>query len=725
MVRKKQTEVISSRGIRLRVATAAGSDVGKALARVDPDVMEALDANKGDVVEIVGKSSAICRILPAYTELRGTSLVQLDGVTRDNVGALLDEVVTIRKTAAKEAEVVCILPMTTIPDSRHMQHIKSVITGLPVLEGTRIRIPLFGGRMSDFLIESTVPKGAVSVTEATVITLSSQDPRLYREPQITYEDIGGMRNQIRRLREMLELPLRFPETFERLGIGVPKGVILQGPSGCGKSLLAKAIAHESKANFQTLSGQELVHMARDDNESLLRRVFDEACHNTPSIIFIDELDAVAPAYEKADEAGRRMVAQLLILMDSLKKHKNVIVIGATDNPRKLDPSIRRGGRFDREVSIPIPDRNGRHEILEIHTRGMPLSKEIDLKCLAKATHGFVGEDLEALCREASVNCLRTLINEMNFTTEEVSYERFAKLEVDCSHFHAAMQEVEPSAIRETFVEIPDVRWTDIGGLETVKEQLVEAVKWPSCQPYFLKQACVSTAKCILLAGPSGCGKTMLAKAVAAETLVNFISINGPALLAKHVDDAEMEIRDIFHKARRAAPCIIFFDEIDAIVASRGTPSPDVYSIAKRLFSQFLVEMDSIGCVEGMVVIAATNHLDRLDAVLNSTRHFNDVIEVPMPDVTDRIEIFKTCLANRPIEPGLDIAALASKTKGFTGAQIAMICDHAAIKAVRRAVDNSETPDLRHLPKGKKPDALIRYDDIKKELAEITARTVHE
>lgn len=719
MARKKQNEFISYKGIRLRVAPALGCDVGGALARIDSDMMETLGVSKGDLVEVTGKRPIYCHVIPAYTDMRGKALVQIDGTARDNIGALLDDVVTLRKAEAKEAEVVCILPMTTIPDSRHMQHIKAMICGLPTVEGNRIRVPLFGGKTSDFLIESTFPQGPVTITPKTLITLSHQEPRLFREAPVSYEDIGGIGRDLLRIRELAELPLRYPDTFERLGIGVPQGILLQGHSGCGKSLLARAIAHESRANFHAINGQELLHMSREDNESLLRRVFDEACHNTPSIIFIDELEAVAPFHDTADEAGRRMAAQLLTLMDSLKKHRNVLVIGATNKPDKLDKALRRNGRFDREINIPIPDTHSRLEMLQIHTRGMPLAKDMDLKCLAKATHGFVGENLASLCREASVNCLRVLLDEMNFTTEEISYERFAKLQVTREHFHAAMQEVQPSAIRDAFVEIPEVRWTDIGGLEQVKQRLEEAVKWPSCQTNFLKQACVNTARCILLKGPAGCGKTMLAKAVAAETLVNFISVGGPSLLARPAEEAEAAIRDIFRMARRAAPCIVFFDEIDAIVSSRRPLAHDVYSVAKRLFSQFLVEMDSLGCVEGLIVIAATNHPERLDAVLNSTRRFHEVIEVPLPDEADRLDIFRVCLGGRPTEPRLDIGSLATKTKGLTGAQICALCDKAAIRAVRRAVERTENlPDLRHLPKDKLPEAIILYDDLKNELTEL-------
>jgi transitional endoplasmic reticulum ATPase len=726
MARKKKNDSIPYKGIRLRVATALGCDVGLARARIDPDLMEELGVFKGDLVEVTGKRPVYCHGVPAYTDMRGKALVQVDGTTRDNIGALLDEVVSVRKAEAREAEVVCILPMTTIPDSRHMQHIKAMLAGLPILSGSRIRIPLFGGKTSDFLIESTFPQGPVAITPGTLITLSHQEPRLFREAPVSYEDIGGIGRNLQTIREMAELPLRYPETFERLGIGVPRGIIIQGHSGCGKSLLARAIAHESRANFHAINGQELIHMSREDNESLLRRVFDEACHNTPSIIYIDELEAVAPLHDMADEAGRRMAAQLVTLMDSLKKHRNVLVIGATDNPEQLDEALCRYGRFDREINIPVPDLQSRLEMLQIHTRGMPLAKDMDLKCLARATRGFVGGNIAALCREASINCLSVLLDEMSFTTEEISYERFSKLEVTRQHFHAAMQEIQPSAIREAFVEIPEVRWTDIGGMESIKQRLEEAVQWPHCHIGYLKQACVSTARCILLCGPAGCGKTMLAKAVAAETLVNFITVGGPALLARPVEEAGAVIREVFRKARRAAPCIVFFDEIDAIVASRGAPSHNDYSVAKQLFSQFLVELDSLGCTEGLIVIAATNHPELLDAVLNSTRRFHDIIHVPLPDEADRLDIFRVCLNNRPTEPGLDIGSLAVKTKGFTGAQICTLCDKAAMRAVRRAVQRAEDlPDLRHLPMDKLPEAIILYDDLKNELTDLHPATSHD
>ena len=542
----------TSKALKLKVTEALGKDVGRALARMGPEDLERLGVALGDTIEVVGKRKTVCKAMPSYKEFRGQSRVQLDGLTRENAGAALDEFVQIRKITIRPAQRIVLVPLTITPDSRDLHYIASLVDGLPVQEGDRIRAALFGSRYADFKVESTTPQGPVLINPTTELEVGKAVPKERTEAAVPYEDIGGLKPQLHRIREMIELPLRHPEVFERLGIDAPKGVLLHGPPGCGKTLIARAIAHETEANFFSVSGPEIIHKFYGESEAHLRKIFEDATRKGPSIIFLDEIDAIAPQRENVvGEVEKRVVAQLLALMDGLTKRQNVIVIGATNIPNALDPALRRPGRFDREIAIPIPDRNGRLAILEIHSRGMPFNEDVNLNHLAEITHGFVGADLEALCREAAMICLRDLLTDIDFSLERIPYERLAKLEVHMDHFMAAMQDVEPSAIREVFVEIPNVRWQDLGGLAEVRERLKEAVEWPLQYPQLFEQAGIHPPKGILLSGVPGCGKTLLAKAIATESRVNFISVKGPALLSKYVGDSERRLRDVFRKARQA------------------------------------------------------------------------------------------------------------------------------------------------------------------------------
>jgi transitional endoplasmic reticulum ATPase len=552
--------------LKLKVSEAIGKDVGRALARIGPEDLERLQAATGDTVEVAGKRATVCKVMPAYKELRGQSRVQLDGLTRENAGAALDEFVQVRKITVRPAQRISLAPLTIAPDGRDLQYIGSLLDGLPVQAGDRIRAALFGSRSADFRVENTLPRGPVLINPTTELVIGKAEVKERARMAVPYEDIGGLKPQLHRIREMIELPLRYPEVFERLGIDAPKGVLLHGPPGCGKTLIARAIAHETEANFFAVSGPEIIHKFYGESEAHLRKIFEEATRQGPSIIFLDEIDAIAPRREQVvGEVEKRVVAQLLALMDGLNKRQNVIVIGATNIPNALDPALRRPGRFDREISIPIPDRRGRLDILEIHSRGMPLKPDVDMDRLAEITHGFVGADLEALCREAAMICLRDILADLDFSLAKIPYERLAKLEVRMDHFLSALREVEPSAIREVFVEVPNVRWSDVGGLARLKQRLLEAVEWPLRYATLYEQAGVRPPKGILLSGPPGCGKTLLAKAIATESQVNFISVKGPALLSKYVGESERQVRDIFRKARQAAPCIIFFDELDALM----------------------------------------------------------------------------------------------------------------------------------------------------------------
>ena len=719
---------------RLKVTEALGKDVGRALARIGPEDMERLQVAIGDTVEVTGKRGTVCKVMPAYKELRGQARIQLDGLTRENTGAALDEMVEVRKCAIRPAQRIALSPLTITPDSRDLPYIGSLLDGLPVKEGDRIRAVLFGSRSADFRVDDTTPSGPVLINPTTELNIGKADVKERGPVAVPYEDIGGLKPQLVRIREMIELPLRFPEVFERLGIDAPKGVLLHGPPGCGKTLIARAIAHETEANFFSVSGPEIIHKFYGESEAHLRKIFEDAARQGPSIIFLDEIDAIAPRREQVvGEVEKRVVAQLLALMDGLTKRQNVIVIGATNLPNVLDPALRRPGRFDREIAIPIPDRFGRQSILEIHSRGMPLRKDVDMNRLAAITHGFVGADLEALCREAAMICLRDLLPDIDFSLAKIPYERLAKLEVCMDHFLAALREVEPSAIREVFVEVPDVRWSDVGGLSKLKQQLVEAVDWPLNHPDVYTQAGVRPVKGILLSGPPGCGKTLLAKAVATECGVNFISIKGPELFSKYVGESERQVRELFRKARQAAPCVIFCDEIDALKPARSGGASD-NPVADRVLAQFLTELDGIEELKGVLVLAATNRLDRLDPAAVRPGRFDEIVEIPLPNDAERREIFSIHLRGKPTTREIDFAGMAKRTDGASGAHIASVCRLAALRAIRRviaaslAAGSGTTPGedsgerrKTPAPPAARPEMRIGMDDLEAAIAEAAQR----
>lgn len=685
-----------SNELRLKVSEALSKDVGRAFARMDPADMARLGVAIGDILEVEGKRPAVCKVLPAFKDIRGQGRVQLDGISRDNAGAGLDEFVVLRVTEHAPADRITLAPTTVTPTERDLPYIGSLLDGLPVREGDRVRVTLFGSRSTDFRVVATAPRGTVIINPTTRLTISGPKGQKAsasagaRNP-ISYEDIGGLKPQLQRIREMIELPLRHPELFERLGIDAPKGVLMRGPPGCGKTLIARTIADEAEANFFAVSGPEVIHKFYGESEAHLRKIFEEASAKGPSIIFLDEIDAIAPRREGTlGEVEKRVVAQLLALMDGLSQRRNVIVIAATNLPNMIDPALRRPGRFDREIEIPIPDRDGRLEILEIHSRGMPLAEDVSMRHLADVTHGFVGADLQGLCREAAMLCLRRLMPELDLTLGTIPYERLATLEIRNGDFLAALHDVEPSAVREVFVEIPDVTWDDVGGLHETKDRLKEAVAWPLKYPELFEQAGVRPPKGILLDGPPGCGKTMLAKAVASETKVNVISVKGPALMSKYVGESERGVREIFHKARQAAPCIMFFDEIDALVPARGGSASDNH-VGERVLSQFLAEMDGIEDLRGVLVLGATNRADMLDPAILRPGRFDQVIRIPLPDDEGRQEIFKVHLRGKPLGGGIDVDALVTGSAGFSGAEVSAVCNRAALAAVRRAVSSLDGP----------------------------------
>ncbi len=677
--------------LRLKVSEALGKDVGRVLARMDPADIKALGAEIGDIVEISGKRSTVCKVMPAYKEARAGARVQLDGLSRGNAGVALDEVVSVRKVVAQPAQRIALSPVSVSPSDRDMKYLETRLDGLPVVEGDRIRATLFGSRYIDFVVRSTVPQGPVLITPPTYLTVGparaeSENQKAGR-PTLSYEDIGGLTGAIQKIREMVELPLRYPQIFEKLGIEAPRGVLLHGPPGTGKTLLARAVANETDAYFTHISGPEIIGKFYGESEAKLRSVFEDAQRHAPSILFIDEIDAIAPKREELGgekQVERRVVAQLLALMDGLEGRGKVIVIAATNLPNLLDPALRRPGRFDREIVIPIPDRRGRQEILEIHSRGMPLAKDVDVAHLAEITHGFVGADLEALCREAAMTCLRRILPDFDFAQAMVPYDVLMKLELCMEDFLTALREVEPSALREVFVEVPSTTWEDVGGLEEVKRLLREAVEWPLKYRELFETAHVKPPKGILLSGPPGCGKTLLAQAVASETQVNFISVKGPALLSKYVGESERAVREVFRKAKQAAPCLVFFDEIDALLPRRSGGVSDSH-VSERVVGQFLAELDGVEKLAGVVVLAATNRPDIIDPALLRPGRFDAVVEIPLPDERERLAILQVHVRGKPLAKDVRLDAVATKTDGLTGADLAAICQRAALNAIRELI----------------------------------------
>jgi transitional endoplasmic reticulum ATPase len=683
--------------LKLKVTEALPKDLGRGLARLDPADLARLGLEVGEIVEIVGRRRTVGKAMPAYKEQRDQARIQIDGVMRENAGAALDQTVEVRKAVVRPAERVVLAPSGFTPADRDLNYIGSLFDGLPVVADDRVRATLFGNRPADFKIVSTTPAGPVVIRAKTVLEIArsqgkSKGPEKDAGRSLSYEDIGGLKRELHRIREIIELPLRYPEVFERLGIDPPKGVLLHGPPGCGKTLIARAVAHETDARFFSINGPEVIHKFYGESEAHLRKIFDEATRQAPSIIFLDEIDAIAPQRERVvGDVEKRVVAQLLALMDGLAKRQHVIVLAATNLPNALDPALRRPGRFDREIAISIPDRDGRKEILEIHSRGMPLAADVDLAHLANITHGFVGADLEALCREAAMICLRRLLPAIDFASGQIPYETLKALEVGMSDFEGALCEVEPSAIREVFVEVPNVGWNDVGGLDEVKRRLIEAVEWPLKFAEVFAQAAVKPPKGILLCGAPGCGKTLLAKAVASQTQVNFISIKGPALLSKYVGESERGVREVFRKAKQAAPCIVFFDELDALVPARGVGGGDSH-VTERVLGQFLAEMDGVEELNGVLVLGATNRPDMLDPALLRPGRFDVQLAIPFPDLTGRQEIFQIGLRNKPLADGIRIDDLAAQTEGFTGAEIWAVCNQSAWAAIRAVLGKERRED---------------------------------
>ena len=665
-------------------------DVGRGIVRVDPEVMEELGLVPGDVVEIVGARPTVARVLRGPPEDAGKGVIRMDSTLRKNAGVSVGDHVEVRKVEAREArEVRLVYDIKEIPP----EYVESLVReyfseNYPVREGDILRIGIFD-RILNMQVVSARPRAeAVLITPNTAIKAEPGEIGAVGRfvPRVTYDDIGGLKEEIRKVREMVELPLKHPELFEHLGIEPPKGILFYGPPGTGKTLLAKAVANEVDAHFISINGPEIMSKWYGESEKRLREIFQEAREKAPSIIFIDEIDSIAPKREEVTgEVERRVVAQLLALLDGLEERGKVIVIGATNRPDALDPALRRPGRFDREIEFRVPDEAARKEILQIHTRRVPLAEDVDLEALAKVTHGYVGADLAALVKEAAMKALRRVLPEVEKHEGRIPPEVLKKIKVTMEDFMEALKEVRPSIMREVLVEKPNVRWDDIGGLEDVKRELREVVEWPLKHRKVYEHMGAKIPKGILLYGPPGTGKTLLAKAVATESEANFISVRGPEILSKWVGESEKAIREIFRKARQAAPAVVFFDEIDAIAPRRGT---DISSsgVMDRLVSQLLTEMDGLLPLHNVVVIAATNRPDLLDPALLRPGRFDRFLYVPPPDKAARKQIFEIHTRKMPLAEDVDLDKLAEMTDGYTGADIASLCNEAALLAIREVIE---------------------------------------
>lgn len=701
------SEQTNEKKLNLRVAEASSRDVGRGLARIDPEITAAYGMKSGDVIQIInpltGKKTASL-LWPGLREDAGANVIRLDGSVRRNIGVAIGERVEVRKIEVEKAESVVFAPIGNPIRVNNAQYFAQVLENRVVSQGDILTFNVMGGQIN-FAVLKFTPKGEASIiTSRTRIQIEQRPvtPEQLKEKRstVTYDEIGGLGDVIQKVREMIELPMRHPEIFARLGIQPPKGVLLYGPPGTGKTLLAKAVANETDAHFITLSGPEIMSKFYGQSEENLRKVFEEAQQNTPSIIFIDEIDSIAPKRgETQGDVERRVVAQLLALMDGLESRGDVVVIGATNRPNAIDEALRRPGRFDREIEIGVPDKNGRLEILQIHTRGMPLEKDVDLKYYAEKTHGFVGADLQMVCKEAAMKALRRILPKINLNDKEIPADVLNSLTVTKQDFDAAVNEIEPSALREVYIQTPKETWNDIGGLEEAKQALRETIEWPLKYPNIYKHMEAKPPNGILLYGLPGTGKTLLAKALAHESEVNFIAVKGPEFLSKWVGESEKAIRETFRKARSAAPCIIFLDEIDAIAPVRGSHSGDS-QVTERMISQLLTEMDGLESLTGVYLIAATNRPDILDPALLRAGRFGRHIEVPLPDEQTREKIFKIHLKNKPLGEDVNLAELAKTMEGRTGADIDALCEEATVMAIREAIlmkgyDDSN-PDVKEL-----------------------------
>ncbi|MFC4357109.1 CDC48 family AAA ATPase [Halobium salinum] len=724
--------------MKLTVKPLKQKDAGRGLAAIDRQAADELGLTGGDFIRIEGKEgTAIARVWPGYPEDDGSGVVRIDGRLRQQANVGIDDKVSVEKADVKPAEeVVIALPQNLRISGNVGPHIRDKLSGQPVTKGQSVQIPFGFGFMASqsqsvpLKIAKTKPSGTVVINDSTDVQISEKPAEQIRGapsgatgdgPDVTYEDIGGLEGELEQVREMIELPMRHPELFKRLGIEPPKGVLLHGPPGTGKTLIAKAVANEIDASFHTISGPEIMSKYYGESEEQLRDIFEEATENAPAIVFMDELDSIAAKREEAGgDVERRVVAQLLSLMDGLEERGQVVVIGATNRIDAIDPALRRGGRFDREIEIGVPDREGRKEIMQVHTRNMPLADSVNLDEYADSTHGFVGADLESLAKEGAMNALRRIRPEIDLEADEIDADVLDALQVTDDDFKEAMKGIEPSALREVFVEVPNVTWEDVGGLEGTKKRLRETIQWPLDYPEVFQAMDMDAAKGVLMYGPPGTGKTLLAKAVANESESNFISVKGPELLNKFVGESEKGVREIFKKARQNAPTVIFFDEIDAIATERGRNSGDS-GVSERVVSQLLTELDGLEALEDVVVIATTNRPDLIDSALLRPGRLDRHVHVPVPDEEARRKIFEVHTRNKPLADDVDLEKLARRTEGYVGADIEALAREAAMNASREFIESVSPEDIE----GGVGNVRITMDHFEDALDEVVASVTEE
>ena len=680
----------------LRVAKAFVEDEGKGLARVDEDVLKSLGAVPGDALMITGRRSTVARASQTTPHYSGQNLIQVDSVTRDNAQISVDERCTVQKVPFKTADTLILTPVDPrrpIPKDAEIRHIVQLLAGLHVVIGDKLQIALFGTRPQYFIVEGSSPRGAVRITPHTVITFRATDFAYEKAFRASYEDIGGLEQELRSVREMIELPLKFPELFTQLGIDPPRGVLLSGPPGTGKTLIARAISNEVRAHFISVNGPEIIHKFYGESEAKLRMVFEEARKNAPSIIFLDEMDALAPRRAQViGDVEKRVVAQLLALMDGLVSRGEVVIIGATNMPELVDPALRRPGRFDREISIGVPKRADRLQILKIHTRKMPLAQDVDLARLAEITHGYVGADIAALCAEAGMAALRRIMPGIKFEVDaKPTLEGDTKIEVTADDFLAAFKSVEPTSTREFMIERPHISFKDVGGLHEVKQKLLSLIQLPLRGLPVFSNSRLGPPKGVLLTGPSGTGKTLMAKALAGETGMTLIVVDPPTLLSKWVGESEKGLREVFKRAKQASPCIVLIDEVEAIAPART--AEDSGHVSQRLVSQLFRELDDLQSSLGIVVIATTNRPDLMEPTLLRAGRFDFIIDFSLPSKEERVEILQTYMRTLPLNSQIDIESLADMSEGWTGAEIESLCKKAVMLAVEECLKKEAEPDF--------------------------------
>ena len=698
MVRKEEP-------LQMRIGEAKQRDVGKKRARVGPQAMDFLKAEPGDIIEIMGSRTSCAVIWPVDEDEKFPDIIRVDGQTRKNVGGTLNDIVKIRKVTSKIAKIITLTPLndSVTVDKEYTDFVKNRLKGLPITHGDEIAVMILGNSM-DFKITKTVPKGVIEIDKTTEVNISSEIS-IDRKVRVTYEEVGGLKEKTKAMREIVELPLRHPELFARLGVEPHSGILLYGPPGCGKTLLAKVLASESEANMYPINGPEIMNKYYGETEAKLREIFKEAKDNSPSIIFIDEIDAIAPKREEAyGDVEKRVVAQLLALMDGLTDRGNVIVLGATNRPDSMDPALRRPGRFDREFEITVPNEDERYEILQIHTRGMPISEDIDLKNLSSELHGYTGADIKSLCREAAMKSIRRYLPEIDLETEKISSAVLQSMEIKLVDFYDAMHEVVPTAMREFYVERPKVWWRDVGGLEEVKKSLTDNLITAIKEPGKFTKMGVRPPKGALIYGPPGCGKTLLARAVATETGANMILVRGPEILSKWMGESEKAVREIFRKAKASAPCVVIFDELDALAKLKSGEG----GAGETILSQLLTEIEE-GASSRVVVIGITNRPDIIDNSLLRTGRLDLVLYVSPPDEKGRLEIIKILTKKMPLSNDVKLQEIAIATHSYTGADLAALCREAAVHAMRNNASKISSHDFATGLKQVKPSITKEVD----------------